>query len=321
MLRRFSSIFLLLFLLVLPLTAQAVDALVPVGTLVGLEIRSGTVTVAAFDDRYGAGAKAAGLRIGDRISSVNGIPITQAEEVSQALEIGTGTAEIKILRGSRPVTLHMVPCREGERQILGVYLRQGLTGIGTVTWYDPQSGTFGALGHGVSTAKDCLLPLKSGNIYSAAVVSAQKGKSGQPGLLKGKALSETPIGSITRNTPQGILGHSSTGFPGRALPVGDWDSLRTGSAVILTTVQDGPPREYSVEILKIYPKDRQTGRNFLLKVTDPDLIAATGGIVQGMSGSPILQDGKLIGAVTHVLVNDPTSGYGIFIENMLEAAG
>ena len=321
MLRRFSSVFLLLFVCVLPLTAQAVDALVPVGALVGLEIRSGTITVAAFDDRYGAVARAAGLRIGDRISAVNGIPITQAEEVSQALETGTGTAEIQILRGSKAMTLHMQPHLEAGRQILGVYLRQGLTGIGTITWFDPQSGTFGALGHGVSTARDCLLPLKSGSIYSAAVMSAQKGKNGEPGLLKGKALSPVPIGTITRNTPQGILGYTETGFPGRTLPVGRWESLRTGEAAILATVRDGPPREYSVEILKIYPKDRQTGRNFLLKVTDPDLIAATGGIVQGMSGSPILQDGKLIGAVTHVLVNDPTSGYGIFIENMLEAAG
>ena len=204
---------------------------------------------------------------------------------------------------------------------MGVYLRQGISGIGTVTWYDPDTGTFGALGHGVSTAKDCLLPLVSGSIYPAQAVAAQKGKTGEPGLVKGKALSEAPMGTILRNTPQGIFGAVNGAFSGQPLPVAAWEDLHTGAAAIRSTVQGDEPREYSVEILKIYPKDRQTGRNLLLKVTDPELIAATGGIVQGMSGSPILQDGKLVGAVTHVLVNDPTAGYGIFIENMLEVAG
>ena len=205
--------------------------------------------------------------------------------------------------------------------MLGVYLRQGISGIGTVTWYDPETKQFAALGHGVSTGKEGLLRLVSGEIYPAEVFSVQKGKSGQPGLLKGQALSHAPIGALSANTPRGIFGTTSTGFSGSAVPVGQWDALHTGPATILATVRQGPPQEYSVEILKIYPKDRTTHRNFLLKVTDPALINQTGGIVQGMSGSPILQDGKLIGAVTHVLVNDPTCGYGIFIENMLEAAG
>lgn len=317
--RKLSSIFLLLFVFILPFSVQAADMLVPVGTLVGLEIRSGTVTVAAFDDLYGTNAKAAGLRIGDEVCSVNGKPITEADQVSKALENSTGTATLGVRRGSKTMTLEIQPRRQNGQPLLGVYLRQGITGIGTVTWYDPSSNTFGALGHGVSTGKDCLLPLKSGSIYPAQPVAAQMGKSGTPGLLKGKATSEIPLGTITRNTPQGILGKCAQSFPGRALPVGSWESLRTGSATILASVREGPPKEYSVEILKLYPKDRQTYRNMLLKVTDPELLKCTGGIVQGMSGSPILQDGKLIGAVTHVLVNDPTCGYGIFIENMLQA--
>ena len=165
------------------------------------------------------------------------------------------------------------------------------------------------------------MKITSGSVYPAEVLCAQRGKAGTPGLLKGKALSPTPLGTVIENTPQGIFGQSSHRWDGMALPVGHWEGLHTGSATIRSTVSGGEPREYSVEILKLYPKDRLTGRNFLLRVTDPQLIAQTGGIVQGMSGSPILQDGKLIGAVTHVLVNDPTLGYGIFIENMLEAAG
>ena len=315
------GVFVFLFVCLLPLTAQAAGTLVPVGALVGLEVRSGTVTVAAFDDLLGQAAREAGLKVGDQITAINGIPIRESEQVSQALDSGSGIADIQILRGSKAIRLQLEPKEQEGRRFLGVYLRQGISGIGTVTWYDPDTGTFGALGHGVSTAKDCLLPLVSGSIYPAQAVAAQKGKTGEPGLLKGKALSEAPMGTILRNTPQGIFGAVNGAFSGQPLPVAAWEDLHTGAAAIRSTVQGDEPREYSVEILKIYPKDRQTGRNLLLKVTDPELIAATGGIVQGMSGSPILQDGKLVGAVTHVLVNDPTAGYGIFIENMLEAAG
>ena len=315
------GVFVFLFICLLPLTAQAVDTLVPVGTLVGLEVRSGMVTVAAFDDFLGQTAREAGLKVGDQITAINGIPIREAEQVSHVLDSGSDTAELQILRGSKAIHLQLKPREQDGQRFLGVYLRQGISGIGTVTWYDPDTGTFGALGHGVSTAKDCLLPLVGGSIYPAQAVAAQRGKAGEPGLLKGKALSEAPMGTILRNTPQGIFGTTKEAFSGRPLPVAAWEDLHTGTAAIRSTVQSGEPREYSVEILKIYPKDRRTGRNFLLKVTDPALIAATGGIVQGMSGSPVLQDGKLVGAVTHVLVNDPTAGYGIFIENMLEAAG
>ena len=128
------------------------------------------------------------------------------------------------------------------------------------------------------------------------------------------------LGQLTDNTASGVFGTAPGGWEGQAVPVGSCEEINPGPAKIRSTVADGVPGEYSVEIIKLYPKSRADGRNMLLKVTDPALIAATGGIVQGMSGSPILQDGKLVGAVTHVLVNDPTTGYGIFIENMLDAA-
>jgi stage IV sporulation protein B len=147
-----------------------------------------------------------------------------------------------------------------------------------------------------------------------------KGKAGNPGQLLGSLKDKTPIGTIEKNVEQGIFGRVTSGWQGEVLPVADNDEICTGAAKIRSNISGEEVQEYSVEILKIYPSSKGGGRNMLIKITDPRLLETTGGIVQGMSGSPIIQKGKLIGAVTHVLVNDPTRGYGIFIENMLDAA-
>ncbi len=314
--KRFFRVFLLL-IWILPVSANATAYLVPVGQLVGLQVRSDSITVAAYDDT--GNGRSTGLKIGDRITAVGGQPTHSISQVRAALQ-GTPPVELTILRGSRRLTLSVTPKQRDGTAVLGVYLRQGISGIGTVTWYDPATGRFAALGHGVSTPKEGLLKMVSGDIFPAKVSAVQKGKVGTPGLLKGQASSEQSMGTLSQNLPQGIFGTTAQGFRGSTVPVGQWETLHTGCATIRATIQGDTPRDYSVEILKLYPKDRTTHRNFLLKVTDPELLQLTGGIVQGMSGSPILQDGKLIGAVTHVLVNDPTCGYGIFIENMLEAA-
>jgi stage IV sporulation protein B len=152
------------------------------------------------------------------------------------------------------------------------------------------------------------------------VISVVKGKSGQPGQLRGGVNGGKVIGKLEKNTSRGLFGTVDAPWQGTALETAKNEQVKCGSATILSTVAGCETQEYSVEILKLYPNNRAQGRNMLLRVTDQRLIDATGGIVQGMSGSPIIQDGKLIGAVTHVLVNDPTTGYGIFIENMLDAA-
>ena len=297
--KRIVSFFFIL-ILALPLSAQAEGCLVPVGQLVGLNLWDNTVTVAAFDDVLGGNARDAGLRIGDQIEAINGTPIQEAEQIRPLLENSTGPLEVQILRGSKRCLLHLEPVTQDGSRVMGVYLRQGISGIGTVTWYDPATGRFAALGHGVSTPKEGLLKMVSGDIFPAKVSAVQKGKVGTPGLLRGQASSEQPMGTLSQNLPQGIFGTTAQGFRGSPVPVGQWETLHTGSATIRATVQGDTPRDYSVEILKLYPKDRTTHRNFLLKVTDPELLQLTGGIVQGMSGSPIIQDGKLVGAVTHV---------------------
>ena len=175
------------------------------------------------------------------------------------------------------------------------------------------------MGHGVNVSGGGLLTLENGAAYQAQILSVNKGKVGTPGQLMGALTGSEPVGSVEKNTAQGVFGKMNAPFPGKALPVASSGEVKKGNATIRCTVKDSL-QEYSVQILKIYPKSPDKCRNLLLKITDPALLEATGGIVQGMSGSPIIQNGKLVGAVTHVLVNDPTMGYGIFIENMLNAA-
>ena len=308
------------FICILTTGVFASDYLIPVGTVVGLDLSSGIVTVAAFDDALPA-AKESGIQAGDEILSINDTKITCAEDVRKALDHSKGTVELVINRDGTQKSLRISPQITENGPRLGVFLRQGITGIGTVTWYDPDTGNFGTLGHGVSDARGCLLKMTGGKVYPARVMSVQKGKAAAPGQLKGAIEGDILLGTVARNVQQGVFGTARNAWEGDAIPVAAWEDVRNGEAAIRSTVTDGAPQDYSVEILKIYSKNRSDGRNFLIRVTDPTLLDATGGIVQGMSGSPIIQDGKLIGAVTHVLVNDPTRGYGIFIENMLDAAG
>ena len=316
-----SACFLAVLFFLLPCAAEATRNLIPVGTIVGLQLVDDSVTVAAFEENGYSAAKEAGMKIGDEILSIDHRTITCPEDVHLALREGTGVRTVTVRRGSKTCNFRFTPGTTADGPRLGIYLRQGIAGIGTVTFFDPDSGTFGALGHGVNDSRGTLLRMKEGYAYEAAVTSVCKGRSGAPGQLRGNAPAQSAFGMLTRNTPQGVFGFTSNGWNGQAVPVAAFEEIHTGKAEILSTVTGTSPRRYSVEILKIYPPDRSDCRNFLLKVTDPELLSATGGIVQGMSGSPILQDGKLIGAVTHVLVNDPAAGYGIFIENMLDAAG
>ena len=297
--------------------AQAARLLIPVGEVVGLSLSEGTVTVAAFHETLGAPAREAGIQIGDEIVAIDGSAVDSAADLFDALKRSDGTAELELRRGgkSRCVTIRPAATDQGPR--LGVYIREGVTGIGTVTYYDPDRGSFGALGHGISDSRGRLAPMRSGWIYAAAVESVKKGVAGEPGQLRGAVQSQTPVGSLRANTAFGVFGTGAK-WTGEALPAAEPGEVRPGKAQILSNIQGDEVALFDIEILKCRPGAE--GRDLLLRVTDPALLNTTGGIVAGMSGSPIIQDGKLVGAVTHVLVNDPTTGYGIFIENMLDAA-
>ena len=320
--KKFSTrIFILILIISLCATgANAATMLIPGGQVIGMQLQDGTVTVTDFDNDLGAAAKTAGLVKGDRILQIDNTKIRCAEDVKAALRSGDDTVNIRVSRSGKTKTLTLRPPLTADGPRLGVYLRQGTTGLGTVTYYDPEDNSFGALGHGVNSNEGELLSMVAGDAYPCHIFSVKKGKAGAPGQLLGSLTDPATLGKLQKNTEQGVFGKMGNEITGDPLPVAKTSQITTGKATIRSTVGENGLQEYSVEILKIYPNTTGRSRNMLLKVTDSRLLATTGGIVQGMSGSPIIQDGKLVGAVTHVLVNDPTMGYGIFIENMLSAA-
>lgn len=307
--------------------------LVPVGHTVGIKLFSdGVLVVGLSEIDTAAGAEApakrCGLKEGDIITHINRQEVDTIEEVQAVLAASDGEPmSIRALRGDTPVelTTQAVQCGADGSYKLGAWIRDSMAGIGTVTFYDPESGVFGALGHGVSDVDTLrLMPLSRGAILHSSVTGVEKGQIGDPGQLRGAFDLSQDLGQLYANTTSGIFGtlENAKGLPiGEAIPMAARDEVKVGEVTIRSNIQGEEVKEYQAEILRIYPENPEDTRNLLIKVTDEELLAKTGGIVQGMSGSPILQDGKLVGAVTHVLLNDPTQGYGILAENMLKAAG
>ena len=305
------------------------DRVVPMGSTVGIKLFSDGVLVVGLSPVETASGtcepgKECGLKAGDVITHIDGSEVDTIEEVQAVLARREGEPlTIQAVRGERQLQLTAAPA-ENEQGVyqLGVWLRDSMAGIGTVTFWDPASGAFGALGHGINDVDTAMLmPLETGSIMKASVSEVRKGTSGQPGELRGEFDLTADLGTLYANTQAGVFGRG-TGWKneGETVPVAGWREVKRGPATILSTVRGDGVESFEVEITHV-ASDREGVKNLMLEVTDPRLLERTGGIVQGMSGSPIIQNGKLVGAVTHVLVNDPTRGYGIFIENMLDAAG
>ncbi len=305
--------------------AYADGTLIPVGEAVGIQIEMDGVLVAGVTEvRTAQGltcpARDAGLQAGDVIVALNGKAVGSAMELIAAVEdLPAGPAEVTVRRDGRDQRFTVRPALEcGGGMRLGVWLRDGVAGIGTVTYIDPDTGEFGALGHGVNDVETgVLLPVADGSVCRARIVDVKKGAVGAPGELSGCFDASAVLGDIEENTACGIFGTIS-GSMGRlhpAVPIGGPEDVTTGPATILACVAGDEVREYGVEIART--GSRGSGRDLMVRVTDPALLSSTGGIVQGMSGSPILQNGKLVGAVTHVCVIAfmPTGDYcfmGIF---------
>ena len=264
-----------------------------------------------------------GLQTGDVIVKCAGNSVTSTEQFQSLLQKSGGeTTDLQVKRDGSSVTLSVEP-EQNERGVYGIgaWIRDSMAGIGTMTYYDPATGAFGALGHGIADVDTAqLMPFSNGSILPSTVKAVKKGESGAAGELRGDFDLTGDLGDLYANTSNGIFGileaDDYSPVLGDAVPVG---RAQTGPAVIRSNVQGDTVEEFDIEIVSV-TSTGSDGRDMVISVKDPDLISATGGIVQGMSGSPILQDGQLVGAVTHVLLNSPQKGYGISIQRMLATA-
>lgn len=303
--------------------------LIPGGMNFGVKFfTDGLLVVGTTDIATSAGlcspAKENGIKVKETIISVDGKKMSTSEELARTVDQSGGkeiTLTVKNTEGTeRDVKVKPALSSETGKWCIGVWVRDSTAGIGTVTYINAFTGDFGGLGHGIcDTDTGVIMPVGKAYVVDVNITSVDKGNARTPGELKGTFGKEVR-GEIFKNTQTGVFGSLST-LPAvlrEPMEVARKKEVTEGEATVLCQV-NGKVGEYGIEILKVY-KDSGDTKNFLIRVTDPALLEATGGIVQGMSGSPIIQNGRLIGAVTHVLVNDHTKGYGIFIENMLETA-
>lgn len=317
-------------LMLIPVTAKAAgEQLVPVGRTVGISLETNGVLVSGFRTVQTAEGEAnpaadAGIRVGDIITHADSRRIYSAEDLMSALDgCSDKCVEFTVERKGSAVCVNVTPVSgSGGALELGILVRDKIAGIGTVTFYDAETGRYGALGHSVNDPESGnIIPIRGGSIMPAEVTSVKAGEAGAPGELRGSFSPVQTAGSVTKNTEQGIFGFVSDKadiFCGEPLCAAAPNEIKTGKAEIIATVDGSEPQHYSVTITRIF--GHGAGRDMLIEVTDDTLNRLTGGIVQGMSGCPIIQNGKLVGAVTHVLVDDPTKGYAISIERMLDAA-
>lgn len=303
--------------------------LIPLGRATGIKLFSEGAMVVGFAPMSEQGlspAEAAGLRLGDLIVQAGGRPVSSNETMAQAVgQCQGGPLTILAKRDGESLSFTVQPVLDsasGQYRI-GAWVRDSLAGIGTITYVDPANGAFGALGHGVCDQDTGeLMPIGGGSLMRSQVVGVKKGQSGQPGELTGEYEMTRDQGVLYQNADDGIYGKltdESVYSRQQALETASKAEIKTGKAQIVANVEGSQTQYYDIEIVKLYD-DEEGNRDMMVQVTDKRLLEKTGGIVQGMSGSPIVQNGKLVGAVTHVLVNDPCRGYGISIERMLETA-
>jgi stage IV sporulation protein B len=274
----------------------------------------------------------AGIQVGDIITKINGETIEQMSDVAPFVQNAGKTGaplDVVITRDKKTIETKLVPLKDKQDSTfrIGLYIRDSAAGIGTMTFYDPITMKYGALGHVISDM-DTKKPIvvQDGQIVRSTVTSIEKGSNGVPGEKLARFSNDrSSIGDITRNSPFGIFGtlhqEIQNGIMDKALPIALSHEVKEGPAKILTVVNEDKVEEFDVEVISSIPQKFPATKGMVIKITDPVLLEKTGGIVQGMSGSPIIQNGKVIGAVTHVFVNDPTSGYGVHIEWMLNEAG
>ena len=292
---------------------------VPIGKAVGVKIYTDGLLVVGTSEVNGENvSKKYGIKINDRIEKINNQLINSTEEFSKTVNENPSGVALSIKRDNQDILINAVPVlSEDNIYRLGLWVRDSTAGIGTVTYYNPQNNSFAALGHGINDIDTGnILSVKSGNILNCDILSVSKSSKGHPGEING-AFDGNTIGNISINSQIGIYGNMSCDefSSDNTIPVAAKEQIGESDAYILSDVIGQKTEKYSIKINK---STNDSDKGLIIEITDPRLIDCTGGIVQGMSGSPIIQNGMLIGAVTHVFVNNPTKGYGTLAENMID---
>ena len=303
---------------------------IPGGEAIGLRLYTSGVLVVGMSEIVGTDNKSyspykdSGLQEGDMIVKIDDKAITCTSDlITKVNECNGNSVEITYVRDGNNYITEIKPTKTEENEYkLGLWVRDAAAGVGTITYYDLESQMFGALGHGIlDIDTDQLIDIAKGEVITSKILSIVKGEKGKPGEVQGSIDNGKVIGEVYKNTNFGIYGKLtdvSLIEGGKTLEVMPRDEVKMGKATIICTLDNNKREEYEIEIEKLYTSTNRNNKNMIIKVTDKRLLEKTGGIIQGMSGSPILQDGKFVGAVTHVMVNNPEKGYGIFADTMLK---
>ncbi len=309
-------------------------SVVPLGNVVGLKLYTSGVLVVGMTEIEGIDNNKykpyenTGIKEGDMIVKVNDKTVTCTSDLLNSVNNSDGNnLSLKYVRDGQTIETSITPIKGADDKYkLGLWVRDAAAGVGTVSFYEPSTKIFAALGHGIQDIDtEQLIDIAKGDFVTTKIVSIVKGKKGNPGKIQGTIENGQTIGEVYKNTDFGVYGKITNVSAlnidaSKAMEVATRDEIKLGKATIMCTLEDNKTKEYEVEIQKIYKNNNENNKSMLIKITDEDLIEKTGGIIQGMSGSPIIQNGKVVGALTHVLVNDPLTGYGVFADLMIKQA-
>ncbi|MEQ8196797.1 MAG: SpoIVB peptidase [Clostridiaceae bacterium] len=304
----------------------------PGGVPIGIKLSSKGVLVVGYSDIEVEGravsspSKEQGIEIGDVLLKINNEEIEDSQDLIRKVNNSqTNNLNIEITKSGQKInkSITRVKSISDNKYKIGLWVRDSTAGVGTLTFYDKKSNQYGALGHGIVDGDtNSIIDIKSGSILKSSILNLRKSEKGSPGELRGIFIDEnTPIGNITKNTFCGVFGEmkeKNQYINNKPVGIALKNDIKEGKAQIITTIDENGPQYYDIEINKLLIQDKPGPKSMIIKVTDERLLKKTGGIVQGMSGSPIIQNEKIVGAVTHVMVNNPEVGYGIYIEWMLQ---
>lgn len=301
---------------------------IPLGNSIGLKLYTEGILVVGMSEIDGQKPyENTGIEEGDRIISVNNKIVSSTDDLVETVNSSQGKEiQIKYIKeeNEEEKIVNIIPAKTNDNEYkLGLWVRDAAAGVGTATFYEPSTGNFALLGHGITDVDTGnLVAIANGELVNSRIVSITKGEKGKPGEIRGSIEGELKLGNISKNTNFGIFGKitnkSKLNITEKEIEIAPRNEIKEGKAQIICELEEGKKKHYDIEIQKIYTNNNDNNKSMLIKVTDKELLEKTGGIIQGMSGSPIIQEGKFIGAVTHVLVNDPTLGYGVFADMMLK---